>query len=408
MKVLIQILSTLAVLVLGAALGYWIYVNRPEAPKKPEVRNEVLVRCLTVAREDVRFRIPSQGTVRPRTETALVAEVAGRVLEVTPDFEEGAFFAKDALLARIEDVDYKLEVVRARAQVANANTTLAQTEAEAKIAVEEWKREGRSAPVPALVAREPQLEAARAALESAKAQLARAQRDLERTTIRAPYAGRVRTRNVDRGAYATRGSALGRIYAVDWVEVTLPLTPDETAFLNLPRPGLVKDDKQAKARVVLKATIAGEAKTWNGELVRTRGEIDARTRMIEAVARIRDPYGIEDATASNTQGRSLLAVGQFVRAEIEGKEISGLIRIPRAALRDGNQVLTVVEDKIRTKTVSILRRERNEVLLDGGLENGDQVVISPLEVWTNGMAVRIARESVQQDAQRESEGETKR
>lgn len=384
MTVLRQVVATSVVLALGGLAGFGIYLAKPEAQTRPQVKNEPLVRISEAHAEAIGFRVASQGSVRARTESTLVAEVTGRVLEVTPAFEVGAFFEKDALLARIEDVDYQLDLVRARADIAAAMTALAQQEAEAATAIAEWKRENGDRAVPPLVAREPQLEEARARVAATKALEARSKRDLDRTEIRAPYRGRVRSRAVDRGGYVGRGTPMGMIYAVDWAEVRLPLTPDDLAFVDLPS-GDPRDTSAAREPLVeLRADIAGKSWTWRGRVVRTEGEIDPRSRMIHAIARIEDPYGAGDAPPHPP-----LAVGQFVEAEIFGKTIPGLYRVPRSAMREGNRVLLERDGRIESRAVNIVRRERDTVLLDSGLADGDRVVVSPLEVWTDGMAVRV-------------------
>ena len=73
---------------------------------------------------------------------------------------------------------------------------------------------------------------ARAAVLSAKAQLERARTDLERTRIRAPYEGQVLEQNVDVGQFVSPGTVLGRVYATDYVEIRLPLSSRQLAFVD--------------------------------------------------------------------------------------------------------------------------------------------------------------------------------
>ena len=392
MKALRQSIATISILALGALSAYLLYRMKPQAEKKPEIKNEVLVRVLEPRRETIEMLVRSQGNVVPRTESRLVAEVSGRVLEVTPAFEVGASFEKGALLLRIESVDYELEAVRARAEVAAAQTLLAQQEAEAATAIAEWEHEHAGRPAPSLVAREPQLAESRARLEAARALLTRNERDLARCEVRAPYRGRVRARSIDRGGFVTRGLAFATIYAVDYAEVSLPLAADELAFVDLPLSAMPTSGSkaQARARVDFTARIAGKAWTWTGQIVRFSGEVDTRTRMFQAVARIKNPFSIDGHPE-----RPALAVGSFVEASIHGRSFPGLWRVPRTALHDGNSVLVFREGsergsgRIHSRKVSILRRERAHVLVDKGLEDAAHIVISPLDIWTEGMAVRI-------------------
>ena len=94
--------------------------------------------------------------------------------------------------------------------VAQARLRLAQEEAEARVAQKEWEELGGGDASP-LTLREPQLEEARAAVAAAEANLETAERNLERTEIRAPYAGRIRNESVDLGQFVTRGGPVGSI-----------------------------------------------------------------------------------------------------------------------------------------------------------------------------------------------------
>ena len=119
------------------------------------------------------------------------AAVAGRVIEVSPSFVPGGFFEKGELLLRIDPFDYRQASVQATGAVAQADLRLATELAEADVARKEWEELGEGKPTP-LTLREPQVAEAQAALASARAALENAERNLERTAIAAPYAGRVR------------------------------------------------------------------------------------------------------------------------------------------------------------------------------------------------------------------------
>src|SRR5690606_35291173 len=95
-------------------------------------------------------------------------------------------------------------------------------------------RLGDGGDAPALVTRQPQLRAAEAAVDSARAALIQARLALERTAVVAPYAGRIRVRRADRGQVVAANTTVAEIYATDVVEVALPLTQRDLAFVDLP------------------------------------------------------------------------------------------------------------------------------------------------------------------------------
>ena len=291
MQVIIRLLKVLSpLLVIGVAgfLAITIVGNRPEVVTQAPAITPPGVRALAVNLETVRIPVVSQGTVRPRTETQLVPEIAGRVTWVAPSFAEGGFFEEGDVLLRLDRFDYEQAVVTARSQLAQARLRLAQEEAEAEVAQREWDALGRGDPRE-LTLRKPQLENARASVAAAEANVERAARDLERADVTAPYAGRVRTKNVDLGQFVTVGSAIATIYAVDVAEVGLSLPDEELAYLDL-QLAYRGTTNQRGPRVVLSTTFAGARYEWSGRVVRTESEFDPVTRMVQVVAEVQDPY----------------------------------------------------------------------------------------------------------------------
>ena len=107
--------------------------------------------------------------------------------------------------------------------------------------------------------------------------------------------------------------------------------------------------------------------------------------MITLVTRVDDPYAID----AEGEARAPLPIGLFVDAEIEGREVEGVVVVPTGALRRGREVLVIdANDRLHVRTVDVLRVERERALIEAGIEAGERVVTSPLEVVTEGMAVR--------------------
>jgi RND family efflux transporter MFP subunit len=392
-------LPFLILLVAGAG-AYLVFMVRPEPEiRRPEVVPP-LVRVVPVIKQDVDLSVASQGTVEPRVESQLVPEVSGRVLRVSPALVDGGFFEKGEVLLDVDPFDYRQALAEQRARVAQARLRLAREEAEADVARREWVDLGRGDEANPLTMREPQLADARAAVEAAEAMLQRAGRDLERTTIRAPFDGRVRRKQVDVGQYITRGAPVATIYSVDAAEVRLPLPDREIAYLDLRLDYRDKASADGGPEVILRSEFAGQVHEWSGRIVRTEGEIDPKTRMVHVVARVTDPYGRERSDRPVP-----LAVGMFVHAEIGGRTVRDVAVLPRAALRSGDRVWVVNDDQIHFRPVQVLRAERDVVLIEGGLENGELVCISPMEAVTDGMRVRVGEVPGTDDLAR-SAGET--
>ena len=379
----LQVVLPLAVLGGAGFAAVTMIRARPPVEIQAPVVTPPGVRVEEVTLRDVPLSVTSQGTVRPRTESQLVTEIAGRVTWVAPSFAGGGFFELGDVLVKIDPFDYQQAVVSARSQLAQARLRLAQEEAEAEVAVREWEELGRGDPRE-LTLRKPQLEEARASVAGAEANLERAKRDLERAEIGAPYAGRIRQKNVDIGQFVRVGDAVATIYAVAVAEVRLPLPDDQLAYLDLPLSYRGGSD-QPRPRVTLRATFAGEAHEWQGWIVRTESEIDPVSRMVHAVAEVSDPY-----TPGPNQSRPPLAVGMYVEAEIAGRTARDVAVVPRAALRGRDRVLVVdAQDRLSFREIDILRATTDTIYVQRGLAEGDLVVVSPLDTPTEGMRVQL-------------------
>ena len=387
MKFFLKILLPLLVIGVGALAARHMILSRPAVKTREMEVTLPAVRVFEVQPESIQLSVKGQGTVVPRTESVLAPEIAGRITYVSPSLVSGGFFEEADLLVRLDPTDYELSAVQALSAVAQARLKLQREKAEAEIALSEWKNLGEGEATP-LLRREPQLAEAEAALKSAWAASQQARRNLERTNIRAPFAGRVRSKQVDLGQFVAAGTPLATIYSVDYAEIRLPLPDEELAFVDLPLG--YRDDNQEfpRPRVLIRARFAGSEHTWSGHIVRTEGEIDPRTRVVHAIAQVENPYG-----RGRDLGRPPLAVGMFVEAEIMGRRVDDIFRLPRGALRGKDLVLIVDEQsRLRFRKVELLRNGRKTVLITKGLEAGERIAVVSLESVVDGMKVRVLEE----------------
>ncbi len=398
-----RILVPVGFLLLSGLAAAALVRTRPEVETQEVKTLAPLVRVLTIEPENRTLDVHAQGTVLPRTETTLIAQVAGTVTATSPDFEAGGFFRRGQTLVKLDPRDYEVAVRRAKAQVAQAELQVELQEAEAQVAIEEWQELGAGEASP-LVRREPQLAQARAGLEAARAELAKAELDLERTHIRAPFTGRVRGKRVDLGQFLSPGTPLATIHATDYAEVRLPVADDQLGYLELPFTYRNADSEDGPS-VTLSARLGRHQHSWEGRIVRTEGELDSRTRMLNLVARVENPY---DRSADAPE-RPPLAVGTFVEAEIDGRMADGVFVVPRVALRPtrrgmSEQVLIVDgEDRLRFRDVDILRLDGESAMISSGLTAGERVCVSPLDAAVDGMEVRTVETRDDAGTGRESE-----
>ncbi len=381
------------VIILLAGVGGFVALGlkSPKAEKEDNEIKAVPVLVTSPSSEQVNLRVLTQGEVKARTEIDVVPQVGGKIEYISRSFLEGGIFKKGEVLIRIESADYDLRVVQAEATVAQAQQGLLREEAEAQIAARDWEElgEGKAS---ALTLRVPQLAQAKASLAAANASLADAKLQLGRTYIRAPFAGRVRTKGADVGQYVTPGARLGRIFSTDVVDVRLPLTDAELAKLDLPL-AFVEDKNNPGPQVKLSAVVAGKPRVWDGRITRTDSAIDATTRVLFAFVEVKEPYG------KGSDDGMPLVVGLFVQADVQGRSLPNALVIPRQALRGNDKVYLADDESLHIATVQIASSDRQNAIVTSGLSVDDKIITSPVRGATEGMKIETVSRSAAADPQ---------
>jgi RND family efflux transporter MFP subunit len=378
-------LWALLVLVLGGGLSYGLLVGKPgPEPAAAPAYVPPVVDVVAVAPAVRSLSVETQGTVRPLREIKLVSQVGGRVELVSPRFAEGGFFGAGEQLLKVEGIDYQFVIARAQSQVAAARQRVAEEQGRALQAKREWRDLG-SDQANALFLRKPQLASAQAALKASEADLAAARLDLDRTSISAPFNGRISEKYVDVGQYIAPGTAIATVYDTDVALVRLPLTGRQVALLELP---LTYDNVPAArsggAPVILRARFANKMWEWQGRIVRTDASIDVNSRVVYAVAEIDKPFAREQGSE-----RPPLAPGLFVNATISGRQLTQVSQLPRSALRsDGSVMIVDARQRAQVRQVQLLRSNGNQVWVQG-LEDGERVIVREPTVVVAGMEVSV-------------------
>jgi len=392
-KILMAI-GIVLVLVLAIIINILLKATAPE-PKEAQVSRVVpSVRVMPVEKSTQTLSVTTQGIVEPRTETTLVSEVAGKVIQVSPAMDAGAFFRQGDVLLQIDDRDYQTALISAIAEVAQAEASLATEQAEAEQARMDWKSLGNGAEPSDLLLRIPQLARAEAVLTSARAAVEKARNDLDRTTIKAPYDGRTREKMSETGQFVGVGNQLGRVFATDYVEIRLPLSDDQLGSLDPSILSYRQTEWQDGPTVTLKANVAGKSHQWSGRITRLEGVVDSKTRFYYAIARVDDPYG-----KTSTQGVPL-TVGMFVEAEIQGRQVESAAQIPRSAIHPGNRVYVITDqEQLQIRSVEIVSQSRDTALVGSGLEQGERIAITPLATPVDGMTLKIAGSAAEETSE---------
>lgn len=382
----IKILLPLVILAVGVIVMRALILSR--TPPQKEVRENpgALVEVISAVKQDKKLQIYGTGTVQPEQEVTITMQVDGLIEKVAPDFVAGSFFRQGERLFSVEAIDYELALDRAKSVLIKAENEITIIESKATVARREWERlklDDQEEPNP-LIVYEPQLQDAKANRAAAIAALKQAELDLQRTRVVAPFNCLVRSEEVGLGKYVRSGNSVAMIASVDAAEIVVPLPLDDLQWISV--PGQDSDKKGARVTVSLK--VGDRNYTWQGEVVRSLGEVDPRSRMARLVVRVNDPYGLGDGSNANKMN---LELGMFVEVVFAGEVLTDVIELPRTALRENSSVWIMDNDlKLRVKHVQIARLEKQSVLISEGLQDGDKVIMTSLPGGVDGMKLRPA------------------
>jgi membrane fusion protein (multidrug efflux system) len=329
-----------------------------------EAPRGLVVRTATVERRDLPEDIVLTGTLKPRAQVQVVAEVQARLLRVERD--EGTRVAKDELLARLDDTDYRLANDRARAALAVAEANRAHAQAEKERADSLLKTGGITDRdhLAAQVA----LQVGEASLAQARAELAIAGQQLARTEVRAPFAGRVAKRFPDAGAMLAAGTPLFTLVDDSVLEFEAQVASRNLARVKLGVPVQLTVDALPDTRI-------------EGRVARIEPLVDERSRSFEAVVEV--------------EGRPGLVGGLFARATVRVGEVAGALVVPPAALvREGSEpasaaAFVVREGKAEKVAVTLGVEAPDGIQVTRGLAAGDVVVLDPPTALASGAPVDV-------------------
>lgn len=397
---LLQIVLVLAVLVGGGAVAIHLIRTAEEAGQEPPVQQAVPVEVVEAAQTNERLTVSGMGTVRPAREVVLQAEVTGRIVEQAPEVVPGGRLQKGGLVARIDPEEYRLAVEMAKAELEKAEFELKVEEGRQVVARREWdlleSDVGQTEAGRELALRIPHLRSARAAVEAARSRLRQAQLDVEDTEITVPFNCLVQEEFIDVGQVVSPQTVLARLLGTDrfWVRVSVPV--EHLQFINIPG---VNAETGSTCRVI-HAPNQAEGIRRSGRVVRLLGDLEPEGRMARLLVEVEDPLALNDPDALP------LLVGAYVRAEIEGDTLRDVIRVPRQAVREGDEVWVVSqpEGRLEVRPVEIVWREKEFVLAAAGVREGDRMVISQIPSPVPGMQLREAQADPEQPvAESESE-----
>jgi RND family efflux transporter MFP subunit len=376
LKTSVKIVVPILLIALAIGIGRVIIKTTKKPERKRPARTAYAVKVVPLKANSQVVKLRATGTVTPSTVISLRSRVAGEIVEVSSEFIAGGRYNQGDLILRLDPVDYQLALEQRKASLAEAEFQLKLEEGQRVIAAREWEliaSDGEQSGVDhELATRVPHLKYRKAKRDAAKADLDKAELNLKRTEIRAPFNAIVVERRADQGAQVSLQDTIAVLAGSDrfYVRASVPL--DRLQWITChPETGSM-------------VTITrGTGMVKQGRVVRLESSLEPLGRMARVLIAVDNPLA----------GEHPILLNEYVRIEIEGKPIEGAYRIPRVALHDDRFVwLATSEKTLEVREVSVVWRDAADVIISGGLEDGEQLILTNLSTPISGMALRIAGE----------------
>ena len=370
-------IGPILVILIGSFFAFLISVSSPKPKKGIELPKPTPVFYEVVTKKNITLKIFTNGEVKPLNEINLISQVSGQIVEAADEFVEGGIIKAGSPLVWIDNRDYKLAVISAESRVAQASKLLEREIAESELAKNDWEELGIGEASP-LTLRIPQLKEAEAAEKAALADLEKAKLNLERTIVKLPFQGIIREKRTGVGQFVGAGSILATAFSTEEVLIALPLTDTELSYLGLP---LAYEEEKpfTGPKVKFLSSVSNKTFEWEGRIVRTAGSIDPPTRLVYVYAEVINPY----------QQSPPLAIGMFVDAIIDGKTIKDGFLVPNSAINNNSNIYAIDKnDNLEIREIEVLGTENDYVIIKGEINEGERVVVSPLNNAKVGMSLK--------------------
>lgn len=440
---MLKIILPVLMLVGAVFLGKYLIETGPKAKKKPFVKRLPVVEVQTLKSKNYTITLKASGIVRAGVQTNLTAEVSGKVVRVSEHFLEGSYFKKGEVLLSVDSSNYKNSLAISESDVAANRASLIQLNEEEKSTKRSYNLARRNLNLgrkelsrlhnlwkKRLIARsavdveeqkinqlQQRLEDSQGKLSTYKsrklsinakinAALSRVKQErlnLSRTVMKAPYAGRVLQRNVDKDQFVGTGASLGKIYATRYVYVDLPLSLNQYELLGIPEVfENTQVNKNKLPKAVFRNTNARHQSIWHGQIVRTSAALDADSRQIKVIARIDSPFKAKKGVSRP------LKIGQYLNAEIIGKTFRGTYILPPVALRQNKEILLLKQGKVHIVPVDVIfNTSDSTIIMTKELIENQQLIITSLMQATEGTEVITLEDKKRKDKKRQQEKEKK-
>ena len=426
-----RVLWLIPALALGLGIAVWLVMTGPEPARLERAEAAIPVEIVIAEAHAVSPVATGYGFSRPARNWAAIAPVRGTIIETHPDLASGRFIAAGAEVLKIDPSEYELALAEARADLAALETETAQLEAEREnldavlalererlvLAEQDLERTERlvaqgTAPPARLdeqrrttltfrrtvqelentLALLPvQKERLEAQTERTRVRIARAERDLELTTLEAPFDMRVTETQVLAFQFVNAGQPLLTGEGIERAEVVaqIPVEAFRRIVAAILGTGtLAPLDRMYAAdtsEVVAEVRLVGTDITWPARVEQVQAGLDPRTRTVQVVLSVDAPY---DFAANGVP----LVANMYLGVELIGPPLAPRVLLPDAAVHGERVLVMDADDRLELRAVEIAFRQRGQTVLSDGVAPGERVVLTDVVPALAGTLLRVADE----------------
>ena len=410
------------IVLIAGGVGFFAYLKEDVPPKKEDKKKAPTIEVYKLKKTDYQIKLASRGNVYAHRESTLSSEVSAKVTKIYPALKDGAFFKKDDPLIELDKSNYKIAlndaeidlnkaknqqkkveldlskskiaIAIAEAKLIQVNLDLTEEKARSAQALKDWNDLYPNKKPDDLVIRKPQLasakakvdvaeadirqaknqveimeneiESAKLSVDSAKSRVEKAELDIDRCIIKAPYDGRVLSHHIEIGQFVNTNTRLADIYATDFVEIRLPLSYKQLAFIDLPEAFTEQSETQLSPKVDLFLSYGNKKIKYEAKVVRTEAAIDQKSRQLFVIARVDKPYERND-------GKPPLKIGNFVQADIYGHLLEDVFIIPRDSIKNDEVIVISKDNKASFRKINAIWKGVKNIIVKDKFEDGDRI-----------------------------------
>ena len=348
------IIYAILILGFGALVAYRIKQNKGESAGGPgggpggAPRSAMRVSGVVVEPQNFANSLSVTGSIEANEQVQIRTQISGLVRSIS--FEEGSQVSKGQVLLKIDDAEL-------RAQLAQAQTRQSLAEENDRRAGLLLKKEA--------ISRE-EYDIAHSELKSAQAQTQLIRAQLDKTTIRAPFSGRIGLRSISEGTYISPETVIANLVSTNPVKITFSV-PEKYA-------------SQVKVNTTLNFTVAGSNQKHTATVYAIEPGIESSSRTLQLRARAANP---DDA----------LRPGSFANIELPLTVIEDALLVPTEAVvpvQNGKKVFVSENGKAKEVMIETSTRTEKDVLVTSGLQAGDTVLTTGIMTLRSGAPVNVA------------------